>query len=281
MTPDHPFPTPTDDCYEVLVGLLATPHKYNADPTRLVLAGDSAGGNAVAVTTQRLLKEKRQLPKVQVLIYPWTQMVNSIMPSQVRYYKTGLIGNWNVTLSKLAMWYLGVDKVSDEIERVFLENHHFGLIEDANEHARIRACLDTSKIPEKYKPDPFYYDVEENAHLTELPTKVPESSALKSDDGELAEVFRKLFDARISPLLADMSDLVGSPKTYFLILEWDPIKDEGLLYAERLKEAGVDVEIAFYEKAFHGIAAMTQGNIGYKIAREMQTDLVNYLRQNL
>ncbi len=33
------------------------------------------GGNAVAVLTQRLLSEKKKLPKIQVLIYPWTQLV--------------------------------------------------------------------------------------------------------------------------------------------------------------------------------------------------------------
>lgn len=33
------------------------------------------GGNAVAVLTQRLLSEKKKLPRIQVLIYPWTQLV--------------------------------------------------------------------------------------------------------------------------------------------------------------------------------------------------------------
>jgi len=36
---------------------------------------DSAGGNAVAVVSQRLLAENLKQPKLQVLIYPWLQMV--------------------------------------------------------------------------------------------------------------------------------------------------------------------------------------------------------------
>ena len=38
---------------------------------------------------------------------------------------------------------------------------------------------------------------------------------------------------------------------YFILVEFDELKDEGLLYAERLKEANVDCKIAFYENAFH------------------------------
>lgn len=42
---------------------------------KVILAGDSAGGNIVAAMTQRLRSEKITQPKLQVLIYPWTQMV--------------------------------------------------------------------------------------------------------------------------------------------------------------------------------------------------------------
>ena len=69
---------------------------------------------------------------------------------------------------------------------------------------------------------------------------------------EMNRLAKKLFNRDLSPLLIDKSFLVGLPKTYFIIFEWDYLKDEGILYAERLKEAGVDVKIAFYEKAFHG-----------------------------
>jgi neutral cholesterol ester hydrolase 1 len=64
-------------------------------------------------------------------------------------------------------------------------------------------------------------------------------------------------------------------------IEWDAIKDEGLLYAERLREAGVDVHIEFYENAFHGIAGLVDKKLGYEKARQMQNDLIDYLQQNL
>jgi acetyl esterase len=62
-------------------------------------------------------------------------------------------------------------------------------------------------------------------------------------------------DPRASPLLAD--DLSGLPRTYVAIAGFDPLRDEGLAYARRLEDAGVDVEVAFHQGLLHGFANMT------------------------
>lgn len=46
------------------------------DSSRVILAGDSAGGNIVAVMTQKLMADRFKMPKLQVLVYPWIQMVD-------------------------------------------------------------------------------------------------------------------------------------------------------------------------------------------------------------
>ena len=74
LAPEHPFPTPTDDCYNVTKYILESSNEFG-DTNKVILAGDSAGGNAVAVMTQRLKAENMKMPLLQVLIYPWTQMV--------------------------------------------------------------------------------------------------------------------------------------------------------------------------------------------------------------
>jgi acetyl esterase len=44
-------------------------NEFNGDSNRIIMGGDSAGGNIVAVLTQKFLKEKRKLPKIQILMY--------------------------------------------------------------------------------------------------------------------------------------------------------------------------------------------------------------------
>jgi acetyl esterase len=53
-----------------------------------------------------------------------------------------------------------------------------------------------------------------------------------------------------SPLRAP--DLAGLPPAFIVVTEFDPLRDEGLAYARRLIEAGVEVTIDDYEGMIHG-----------------------------
>ena len=59
-----------------------------------------------------------------------------------------------------------------------------------------------------------------------------------------------LTDPWISPALR--ADLRGLPPTLILTAGFDPIRDDGLAYAEQLREAGVPVELLHYAGQFHG-----------------------------
>lgn len=57
-------------------------------------------------------------------------------------------------------------------------------------------------------------------------------------------------DPLVSPIKRE--DLSGLPKALIITAEFDPLRDEGELYAERLRQAGVEVTLSRYAGANHG-----------------------------
>jgi acetyl esterase len=74
LAPETQFPGAVEDAYAAALWASRNASRLNIDSRRLVLAGDSAGGNLAAVVSQ-MAQDGGELPvALQVLIYPMTDM---------------------------------------------------------------------------------------------------------------------------------------------------------------------------------------------------------------
>jgi len=181
LAPEYPFPAAVEDCYTALNWVGANAAGLGADPLKLAVCGDSAGGNLSAVLAL-LARESGPAIRFQVLIYPVTTAASGDLPSHTEFGE-------GYVLSLKAMCYFS--------------GHYFGA---------------SATAP----------------------------------------------DFRGAPLLAD--DLSGLPPALILVGGYDALRDDGVVYADRLSEAGVPVTLINYQGLSHGFINMAATLSGGRLA---------------
>jgi acetyl esterase len=61
-------------------------------------------------------------------------------------------------------------------------------------------------------------------------------------------------DPRVSPIRNP--DLTGLPPAFVLTAQYDPLRDQGIAYADAMRAAGNDVDMTLYDTLFHGFISM-------------------------
>jgi len=174
LAPEHRFPAAVDDAIAAVRDVAARAVEFDIDPSRLAVAGDSAGATLAAVACQAVARAGGPPLALQLLICP-------------------------------IMDFGGTTESRRELARGFL------LDEATLEH------------------DLVHY----------LPPGAD------------------LADPRISPLRAP--ELHGLPRTSIHTAEFDPLRDEGKAYADRLERAGTPVSYTCHPgmiHLFYGMAAV-------------------------
>ena len=70
LAPEHKYPAPLEDGMKIWNYLMDKGYS----PDKVLLAGDSAGGNLVLCMTMKLIREELLSPKGLILFSPWTDM---------------------------------------------------------------------------------------------------------------------------------------------------------------------------------------------------------------
>jgi len=228
--------------------------KLNIDAKRVAISGDSAGGNLAAVIAMRFANNSISVnvPRLQVLIYPVVQFFDFLVPS----YLTPALSIFNFGRRGQVLAFYMNQSISDDI----LDNNHTSI----QQKKQYRQFVDWSFIPNKYRQvykEPVDGQMEGNAKLIENAKDV-----LTPD---------------VSPLLVSDEELAKLPSTYVLTVGHDRLRDEGFIYAGRLKANGVNVVHHHFENTFHGSLTFLDGLFKLDIAHEMLGDIVRYLKDNL
>jgi acetyl esterase len=167
LAPEHKAPAAVDDAYAAYLWAREHAAELGADPDRVAVGGDSAGGNLAAVVALRARDEGVPSPLLQFLLYPITNFAG-------RTRSMGLFANGFF----LRRWDMD-----------FAQDKYVG-----------GSGVD--------------------------PT-----------------------DPRVSPLLAD--DLSGLPPSILVTAGFDPLRDEGRMYAEALRAAGNTVDAREFGSLIH------------------------------
>lgn len=84
-------------------------------------------------------------------------------------------------------------------------------------------------------------------------------------------------DVPIYAAPARATDLHGLPSAYVSVMEFDPLRDEGIHYAVALLAAGVATELHAFPGTFHGSAMATEA----QSSRRIQAEAIRVLREAL
>ncbi|KAM9707559.1 neutral cholesterol ester hydrolase 1a [Menidia menidia] len=261
LYPEVLFPVPYLDCLAAAKHFLSPEvlTKYAIDPERVAVTGDSAGGNLAAAVAQEISSDNSMTVKfsAQALIYPVLQTLDFNTPSYLQNQHMCVLTK--ELMVQFWLQYLGVEL---SLQPQFTANNHSALQHSALT-PELRSRVDWSALlPQRHKKN--YRPVVVERGLDGILKKAP-----------------GLLDVRAAPLLAGPEVLAKCPRTYILTCEYDVLRDDGLMYARRLQDAGVSVTNDHYEDGFHGCLSFIAWPLDFDVGKRAVRAYINWLQNNL
>ncbi|XP_034023623.1 neutral cholesterol ester hydrolase 1-like [Thalassophryne amazonica] len=232
---------------------------YGIDPQRLCVSGDSAGGNLAAAVAQEFGSDDSLTVKfkAQALIYPVLQALDFATPSYQQNQAVPIL--YRPVMARYWLMYLGANS---SLEPLLLANNHSSQDQTAIS-AHTRSKVDwTTLLPEQHKKhfQPVFKETGSVGVVSDVPG---------------------LTDVRAAPLLAEQGVLSRTPKAYVMTCEFDVLRDDGLMYARRLLDAGVAVTSDHYDDGFHGCMVFAFLPVMSSVGWRSMNNFIHWLDQNV
>lgn len=125
LCPENHYPHPLDDCWAATRWAYENAESLGADPHKLAVGGDSAGGNLAAAVTLRDREEGTGMVKLQVLLYPAVNLAgkNTEFYHGVDMAKYRISKRHRRVLTSVLKMMTGMLSDTSLLDRIYLQGH--------------------------------------------------------------------------------------------------------------------------------------------------------------
>ncbi|XP_044308274.1 arylacetamide deacetylase-like 4 [Varanus komodoensis] len=252
LAPEEKYPSQFQECLAASMHFIKAAKDYGVDPSRIIICGDSVGGNLTASVCQALASTADLTrPLAQVLIYPGLQAIDFNLPSYQQNQAVPILYREHVICA--ALQYLNKDLS-------VLESVVQGCHVPSDIKKRFAKWISSENIPDEFKVRGY---------------KPPSTSSFVDD---VHEVVKQALETTFSPLMAEDAIIRQLPKACIITCEYDVLRDDGILYKKRLEENGVPVTWFHIEDGFHGVINLFDGFLSFPSGKKVVDSIVAFLK---
>ncbi|XP_062608026.1 neutral cholesterol ester hydrolase 1-like isoform X1 [Saccostrea cucullata] len=259
LSPQNPYPAGLDDIKNVVSYVFNNARDLGVDPGRIAVGGDSAGGNLAAAV--QLRPEMRGKIAMLILLVPVLQAVNM---KTIGFIENVEYLNKSINDPQMTNFFLNYLNLDHSLCGAFLNNLH--------------TSADFKRGKYKFLFDQQTYLPDKYIRSKELRLKRPEVEYI-GNETLFKELKDKLTDPTIFPLMASDEELSHFPFTYVLAAGYDLIRDDAIMFAERLRHLNKDVELSHIADGFHNALLMFDGPLQTNVGVRIVNDIIRVLEK--
>uniref|UniRef100_A0AAZ3PYW6 Hormone-sensitive lipase n=1 Tax=Oncorhynchus tshawytscha TaxID=74940 RepID=A0AAZ3PYW6_ONCTS len=281
LAPEAPFPRALEDCFYAYCWAIKNHHLLGWTGENVCLAGDSAGGNLCITTSMRAASHGVRMPDGIVAAYPAILLTAYASPSRLLTLFDPLLPL--SVLSRCLSAYAGEEPQAEkQVEKVstlsMVRRDTALLLRDFKQGASnwIHSLLDPNRAAATASTGRYTTAVSQtnDFHPREFPLGFEPLRSERLAEMKLATspVIRNPY---MSPLLAPDSMLRGLPPIHLVACALDPMLDDSVMFAKRLRNVDQPVTLCVVDDLPHGFLSLSQLS---RETREAANVCVNRIR---